>query len=39
MLKAELYSNYFFNSFRHNQAEQIKKESNFCPDFVRNTPD
>ena len=37
MHKAVHPSNYFFsNSFTYNQAEQIQKEVNLCPNFVRN---
>ena len=36
MHSAERPSNDFFsNTFTHNQAEQIKKRCNFCPNFVR----
>ena len=38
MNSAKRPSNYFSNTFTHNQAEQIKS-SNFCSNFVRNTPD
>ena len=36
--KAERPSNYFSDSFTHNQAEQIKKKRNLCLNFIRNTP-
>ena len=39
MHSPERPSNYFSNTFTHNQAEQIKKGVIFCPNFVRNTPD
>ena len=39
MQSAKHPSNYFFPIFTHNQAEQIKKRSNFCPNFIRNTSD
>ena len=35
MHKAERPSNYFFsNSFTYDQAEQIKKRSNLCPNLL-----
>ena len=36
--KAVRPSNYFSNSFTYDQAEQIKKRSHLCPNFVGNTP-
>ena len=38
MHKAVRPSNYFSNSFTYDQAEQIKKRSHLCPNFVGNTP-
>ena len=38
MHKAVRPSNYFFNSFTYDQAEQIKERSHLCPNFVGNTP-
>ena len=39
MNKAERPSNFFFQHFQYNQAEQIKKGVILCPNFARNTPD
>ena len=39
MHKAERPNNYFFNTFTHIQAEQVKKGVILCPNLVRNTPD
>ena len=36
--KAVRPSNFFSNSFTYDQAEQIKKRSHLCPNFVGNTP-
>ena len=36
--KAVRPSNYFFQFFTYDQAEQIKKRSHLCPNFVGNTP-
>ena len=38
MHQATRPGNFFSNSFIYDQAEQIKKRSHLCPNFVGNTP-